>query len=181
MILIERCLIALLVLWALASFCYALQLPRLAALLLRFNHFGTFASWTMFSGRRSPATTTSRLGLEYRDEGIGAQSEGWLTVQPDGWSHFLSFFWAPGRHVSRRVGDLCEMVKTCAERKPPAANSLRENMTILANYLRTIHPPTPGVKREIRVVQSCHSSTDAFGVKASRRVIATVTESSHDS
>ncbi len=147
----ESLLIAVLALWGCLSFCYALRVPVLPGILIRHNKFQALVNWTMFAKALDPASPPTEVELSFRDRNAAGWPGDWTPVRLGYPSPWRSFLWLPERRIIRRIEDLSNDIKYYAEATPPAAKTIRAELSILEAYLQTIHPLLPGNEREVRI------------------------------
>lgn len=163
----ENLLIAVLAGWAIASFCFAFRAPGLHAILARHNEFQALVHWTMFAKALDPASSPTEVEISFRDRNAAGWPGDWTPVRLDYPSPWRSFLWLPERRIIRRIEELSNDVKLYAEATPPAAKTIRAELSILEAYLQTIHPLLAGNEREVRLVEreasGCAGGSEARG------------------
>jgi hypothetical protein len=144
-------IVGVLAAWALASFCFAIRVPRVHEALKRINWFRTFAHWTMFAANPNPKIRPGSFVVLYRDEPGGE----WLcAIDGHHWASH-SFLLNPRRMLAARahhIGQFFAAVR--GDVSDPALEAERRNREdIVASYLRRTRPLRVGQTRTVRVVK----------------------------
>jgi hypothetical protein len=172
--LIENGLILVLALWALMSFCFAVDVPRLNRILKRLNVFNTWVGWSLFNAP-DPAVRPGVFYVEFRDVDPSGEATPWQPGASGFFWSWRSFLWNPELQIACVIHHVSKHIKYRVESAPQDTAALRGYVAVLKRHVRRVAPLASGVHREIRLVRR-------FGAGGgSDEVIGVFGDSHHDS
>jgi hypothetical protein len=153
---LENTLIALFILWALASACYPLRIRPLRRFLNRINWGHPWVRWALFNSD-DPAVRPGFFEIEFRDRDAAGNITPWTTGLTGFFWSWRSGLWSPERRFADAVHHLGKTIKTLLGDEGPAAAALAAPTAAIERHLRRTAPPPPGSEREFRVVRRISS------------------------
>jgi hypothetical protein len=150
--LLEICLTAWLVLWALGSVLFLFRIPGLHPWLARWNGSRLFVHWSLFSAS-DPTQRPGTMELLYRDHDVAGNVTDWrLGATGHQWMWHAAL-WLPRRFVAASVQNVGRNIHWCLNQEPPLLDGARRHGEILVAYVQRYHPLAPGSRREFQLVR----------------------------